>query len=397
MTGRIPIAIALFVLGALTAHAQEMPSKSYSAFIEELWPDAKAKGVTRETFDLAFNGLTADERVIKAIRRQPEYGKPFGDYVNSIANARRIATGQRKIAQWKDTFTAVEKKFGVDRTIITAIWGIETDFGGGSDNWDVFRSISTVVYAGYRVPYFRNELLVALKIMQDYKIPRKQMVSSWAGAMGQTQFMPSNYIDYAIDFSGDGKADIWNNVPDVLGSTGNYLQKWKWDPKLPWGFEVTIPEQFDYRKSRASFADWQKLGVRRADGKSFPANGDGILFFPAGWKGPAFIVTKNFDVLKEYNNSDAYSIAVGHLADRIAGAPPIKAKWPADDHQLSREARIALQKKLAALGYKVNEFEGHVDFDLRDNIRAEQVKGGMVPDGTPTTAFLEKLGVSPAR
>jgi hypothetical protein len=158
-----------------------------------------------------------------------------------------------------------------------------------------------------------------------------------------------------------------------------------------------MPERFDYRKSRASFAEWLKLGLRRADGKSFPAGGDGILFFPAGWKGPAFIVTRNFDVLKEYNNSDAYSIAVGHLADRIAGAAPIKTKWPADDHQLSREARIALQKKLAALGYKVNEFEGHVDFDLRDNIRAEQVKLGMVPDGTPTTVLLEKLGVTPSR
>jgi lytic murein transglycosylase len=395
----MPIRILLVVLLALAgaAGAQEMPAQSYAAFIDSLWPDAKAKGITRATFDLAFTGLTADERVIKAIRRQPEYGKPFGDYVNSIVNARRIAEGRRKIAQWKDTFGAVEKKFGVDRFILTAIWGIETDFGSGTDNWDVFRSISTVVYAGYRVPYFRNELLVALKIMQDNKFPRKQMVSSWAGAMGQTQFMPSNYVDYAIDFSGDGKADIWTNVPDVLGSTGNYLQKWKWDPTLPWGFEVAIPDKFDYRKSRGSFAEWQKLGVRRADGEPFPASGDGILFFPAGFRGPGFIVTKNFDVLKEYNNSDAYSIAVGHLADRIAGGAPIRGKWPADDHQLSRDARIALQKTLAARGYKVNEFEGHVDFDLRDNIRSEQVKFGMVPDGTPTTALLEKLGATVTR
>jgi lytic murein transglycosylase len=392
---RILLVVLLALAGA--AHAQEVPAQSYAAFIESLWPDAKARGITRGTFDLAFNGLTADERVIKAIKRQPEYGKPFGDYVNSIVNARRIAEGRRKVAQWKDTFAAVEKRFGVDRFILTAIWGIETDFGSGTDNWDVFRSISTVVYAGYRVPYFRNELLVALRIMQDNKFQRKQMVSSWAGAMGQTQFMPSNYVDYAIDFSGDGKADIWTNVPDVLGSTGNYLQKWKWDPALPWGFEVTIPDKFDYRKSRGSFTEWNALGVRRADGKPFPANGDGILFFPAGYKGPGFVVTKNFDVLKEYNNSDAYSIAVGHLADRIAGGAPIRGKWPADDHQLSRDARIALQKKLAELGYKVNEFEGHVDFDLRDNIRSEQVKFGMVPDGTPTTALLERLGATVTR
>jgi lytic murein transglycosylase len=398
MTIRILLALVLLgFAGTLSARAQEMPAKSYTAFIEELWPDAKAKGVTRETFDLAFNGLTADERVIKAIKRQPEYGKPFGAYVNSVVNPRRIAAGQRKGDEWKATFAAVEKKFEVPRSILLAIWGIETDFGGGSDNWDVFRSISTVVYAGYRVPYFRNELLVVLKIMQDNKFPRKQMVSSWAGAMGQTQFMPSNFIDYAIDFSGDGKADIWTNVPDVLGSTGNYLKKFGWTPGLHWGFEVLIPEKFDYRKSRGSFSEWTALGVRRADGKPFPKDANGILFFPAGHKGPAFIVTKNFDMLKEYNNSDAYSIAVGHLADRIAGGPPIKTAWPSDDHQLSREARIALQKKLASLGYKVNEFEGHVDFDLRDNIRSEQVKFGMVPDGTPTSALLEKLGMTVTR
>lgn len=390
------IALAL-ILSASPLHAQDARQQSFKAFIESLWPDAKARGITRATFDLAFDGMTPDERVSKAIKRQPEYGKPFGDYVNAIANARRIAEGKRKEKQWRATFDAVEKRFGVGRWILIAIWGIETDFGDTRDYWDVFRSIATVTYVGYRVPYFRNELLVALKIMQDDRIDRKKMVSSWAGAMGQTQFMPSNYVDYAIDFSGDGKADIWSNVPDVMGSTGNYLHKWKWDAALPWGFEVLIPDSFDYRKSRGSFAEWRKLGVVRADGKPFPPHGDGILFFPSGAKGPAFVVTKNFDVLKEYNNSDAYAVAVGHLADRMAGGPPIKTAWPPNDRQLSREARIALQKKIAALGYKVNEFEGHIDFDLRDNIRNEQIKLGMVPDGTPTPLFLEKLGVAVTR
>jgi hypothetical protein len=221
------------------------------------------------------------------------------------------------------------------------------------------------------------------------------MVSSWAGAMGQTQFMPSNFVDYAIDFSGDGRADIWGNVPDVLASTANYLRKWKWNPALPWGFEVLVPDGFDYMRSRASFAEWRALGVRRADGKAFPNSGQGILFFPSGAGGPGFIVTENFDVLKEYNNSDAYAVAVGHLADRIQGGDLIKAPWPKDDRQLSRDARVALQKRLAALGYKVKEFEGHIDFDLRDNVRVEQKKLGMVPDGNPTPALLEKLGVSP--
>jgi len=348
----------------------------------------------RTTFDLALHGVTPDPRVIAATKRQPEYGLPFGDYVNAVVNKRRIAEGQMKARQWARTFDAVEKRFGVERWILIALWGIESDFGAEKDRWDVFRSLATLAYVGYRDPYFRNELIVAMKIMQDQHFDRNRMVSSWAGAMGQTQFMPSNVVDYAIDFSGDGKSDIWGNVPDVLGSTGNYLYKQHWQHGLAWGFEVVVPPGFDMMRSRASFAEWQGLGVRRADGKPFPREASGILFFPAGYKGPAIIVTENYTVLKEYNNSDAYAVAVGHLADRMQGAAPIKAAWPADDHPLSRDARIALQKKLAALGYRVNDFEGHVDFDLRDNIRAEQKRLHMVPDGNPTAALLERLGVA---
>jgi lytic murein transglycosylase len=389
---RIAAATFAFALCLAPALGQE---QSFAAFVNELWPDAQAKGIKRFTFDLALRGVTPDPRVIAATKRQPEYGKPVGSYVNDIVSRGRIANGQKKAAEWSKTFDAVEKKFGVERWVLIALWGIETDYGAEKDKWDVFRSLSTLGYVRYRDPYFRNELLVAMRIMQDGHFPREKMVSSWAGAMGQTQFMPSNVVDYAIDFSGDGKADIWSNVPDVLGSTANYLAKEHWQRGLPWGFEVTLPRGFDYMKSHATFAEWAKLGVRRADGRPFPAAGPSTLFFPSGAKGPAFLTTENYPVLKEYNNSDAYVIAVGTLADRMNGGPPIKAAWPADDHPLSRDARIALQKKLAALGYKVLDFEGHVDFDLRDNIRAEQKKFGMVPDGNPTAAFLERLGIKP--
>jgi lytic murein transglycosylase len=390
---RLPAVPALaLLLTCLPALGQDS-SPSFAAFTAKLWPDAQAKGVTRATFDSAMQGVAPDPRVIAATKRQPEYGKPFGDYVNAIVNKRRIADGEAKARQWAKTFDVVEQQFGVARWILLALWGIESDFGAGKDRWDVFRSLATLAYVGYRDPYFRNELIVAMRIMQDARFARSRMVSSWAGAMGQTQFMPSNVADYAIDFDGDGRSDLWTNVPDILGSTANYLRKERWKQGLPWGFEVTIPKDFDLMHSRDSFAGWHQLGVRRSDGKPFPGDGGGILFFPAGAKGPAFIVTENFDVLKEYNNSDAYAIAVGHLADRLHGGGPIMAKWPADDHQLSRDARVALQRKLAALGYKVREFEGHIDFDLRDNIRAEQKKMGMLPDGNPTTAFLEKLGV----
>jgi lytic murein transglycosylase len=384
------LALALLAFGGF-AHAQQQ--QTFQQFLDALWPDAKAKGITRATFDLAFKGVTPDERVIAATKRQPEYGRPFGEYVNSIANQRRITTGQKKAAELKTLFDRVEKQFQVEREIIIAIWGIETDFGNAKDRWDVFRSLSTLSYIAYRNPYFRDELIVALGIMQDGHIGRGEMLSSWAGAMGQTQFMPTNFVDYAIDFSGDGKKDIWTNVADAMGSTGNYLHKYGWIPKLAWGFEVTVPANFDYRVSRGTFAEWTARGVKRVDGKPYPANENGILFFPAGYKGPAFLVTRQFENLKEYNNSDAYAVAVGHLADRIAGGAPFQAKWPADDHQLSREARIGLQKEMAKRGYKVKEFLGRIDFDLRDNIRLEQAKLGMVPDGTPTPPLLEKLGL----
>jgi lytic murein transglycosylase len=374
------------------AYAQQTV-QDFTAFVNELWPDAKAKGITRANFELAMRGVTPDGRVVAATKRQPEYGKPVGDYVNSLVSQGRITRGQQKAAEWAKVFDAVEKKFQVERWVLVALWGMETDYGAAKDKWDVFRSLATLAYVKYRHPYFRNELFVAMKIMQDGHIAREQMVSSWAGAMGQTQFMPTNFVDFAVDFSGDGKPDIWNNVPDVLGSTGNYLHKggWKWG--VPWGFEVIVPSGFDYMQSRGTFDEWRARGVKRADGKPFPQGGSGILFWPSGAQGPGFIVTENYDVLKEYNNSDAYAISVGHLADRLTGAAPIKAKWPTDDRPLPRESRVALQKKLASLGYKVNEFEGHVDFDLRDNIREEQKKFGMVPDGNPTPLFMQKLGV----
>ena len=390
----IAVFALIFVFTPAHAQGQEQgQEQSFAAFVSALWPDAQAKGITRANFDLAMKGVTPDPRVIAATKRQPEYGKPVGAYVNDIVSLGRIKRGGDKAREWATTFDAVEKRFAVERWILLSLWGMESDFGAAKDKWDVFRSLATLGYVKYRHPYFRNELIVAMGIMQKERYPRDKMVSSWAGAMGQSQFMPSNVVDYAIDFSGDGHVDLWGNIPDVLGSTANYLNKGKWQYGVPWGFEVAVPKGFDYMRSRGSFAEWSKLGLRRADGKAFPASGNGILFFPSGANGPGFLVTENFDVLKEYNNSDAYAIAVGHLADRMHGGAVIKTAWPTDDRPLPRDARVALQKKLAALGYKVNEFDGHVDFDLRDNIRIEQKKFGMVPDGNPTAAFLERLGV----
>ena len=211
--------------------------------------------------------------------------------------------------------------------------------------------------------------------------------------MGQPQFMPSTFKKYAVNFSGNGAADIWTNVPDVFASTANYLHEHGWEPEVPWGFEVVAPQGFDYRRSRATFPEWLKLGVRRADNAAYPANGIGILFFPSGSPGPAFIATDNYSVIKQYNNSDSYALAVGLLADRLRGQGPVRAAWPREEHPVSRLSRIALQHKLADLGYRINDFEGHIDFDMRDSIRDVQVKFAMIPDGNPNEALLKALGI----
>jgi lytic murein transglycosylase len=391
------LAAFLVLAFAGAAHAQPAPQPGghpgFERFLAQLWKDAQAQGISRATFNKAFAGLTPDPRVIATTRRQPEYNKAAGAYVNDIASPQRVRDGLRKQTQWRATFDAVEKKFRVERWVLLAIWGMETSYGALKDKWDGIRSLATLAFAQYRHPYFRNELLVALKIIQEGHIPREKFVSSWAGAMGQTQFMPTNFVQYGLDFSGDGKRDIWTTVPDVLASTANYLQKEGWRWGVPWGFEVTLPKTFDLMKSRASFAEWTKLGVRRADGGAFPAAGDGILFFPTGLPGPGFVVTANFDVIKEYNDSDVYALAIGHLADRMQGAAPFRTPWPKHATQLPRDDRIALQKRLAELGYDQKRFSAHIDFNMRDFVRAEQKKHGLVPDGHPNAALLHRMGV----
>lgn len=379
------------LLASVSAHAED--GNTFSAFLAALWPDAARAGIARQTFDAAFSGLTPDPAVIAAMRREPEYGKPFAAYLAGLVSPPRIATGMRKSAQWAVALRAVQDSFGVDQNIVVSIWGIESSFGDGEQHWDVFRSLATLAQAGFQAPLFRNELLSALQILQAGHIPRKEFVGSWAGAMGQPQFLPSSYLKYAVDFDGDGRADIWRSVPDVLASIANYLQKSGWQPKLPWGFEVTVPPGFDYRFSRGTFAEWTQRGVQRADAGALPAAGAAILFFPSGGAGPAFLVTENFIVLKKFNNSDAYALAVAALADRLRGLPIFRGAWPLDDFQPSREQRIALQRRLAALGYKVADFDGHLDFDLRDAVRDLQRKYGMIPDGHPGRDFLDRVGI----
>jgi len=251
---------ALICAGAAAQENSKAPA-AFSSFVQALWPEASARGITRTTFDSAFAGLTPDPRVAATTRRQPEYNSAIGAYINGIASPARIAGATRRAGEWSRTLDAVEQQYGVDRWIILAIWGIETSFGKNTGGFDVIRSLATLAAMGYREAYFREELLVALKILQDGHVTRETMIGSWAGAMGQPQFMPSNFVDLAVDFDGDGRKDIWTSVPDVLASIGNYFHHWGWKPGLDWGYEVSIPASFDYRRSRAAFSEWAALGV----------------------------------------------------------------------------------------------------------------------------------------
>jgi len=395
MSQAILIRAALAGIGLLLAlcitQAQQAP-QNLAPFVRALWPDAQAQGISRKIFDQAFAGLTIDARVAAVTRRQPEYNTAVGTYINNIASASRIAGVKARAAQLNSTLDVIERRYGVDRWIILSIWGIETSFGANTGGFDVVRSLATLAAIGYRTDYFRAELLAALKVLQEGHVPRKGMLGSWAGAMGQPQFMPSNFASLAVDFDGDGHKNIWTSVPDVLASIANYFRHHGWKLGLDWGYEVIIPARFDYRDSRGTFAQWVKRGVTRADSKPLPDSGDAILLFPSGATGPAFLVTENFSVIKRYNISDSFALAAGQIVNRARDLPPVRTAWPATGAQLTREQRMALQKRLSELGYKVNDFEGRIDFDLRDSIRVEQAKFGMVPDGHPTAMFLEKIG-----
>jgi membrane-bound lytic murein transglycosylase B len=398
----IPRALATLALAMLVdsvAEAQIIHTRGldFDQFVAELWTDAQNRGISRGIFNKVLSGVTPDPRVIATTKKQPEYNKPVGAYVAGVATASNAAEGRRKETQWRQTLDTVERRYQVERWIILATWGMETSYGALKDKWDGVRSLSTLAFAKFRDRYFRDELLVALKLIQDGQIGREKFATSWAGAMGQPQFMPTTFRDYAVDFDGDGKPDIWTSVPDVLGSIANYLKRSGWTDGMPWGFEVNVPPGFDMMKSHGSFAEWTKLELARADGRPFPTNGDGILFFPAGLPGPAFIVTSNFDVIKTYNDSDVYALAVGHLSDLMQGGVPFKSSWPQQATQLPREDRIALQQKLAALGYHQTRFTAHIDFKMRDFVRTEQKKYGLLTDGHPTPTLLDKMGVKRAR
>ena len=367
-----------------------------AGFIAALRPDAERRGVSREVFDRAVAGLEPDPEIFTLLESQPEHVSAPWDYINRLVSEARIDNGRRLLAHHADTLAAIEKRWGVDRHVVVAIWGVESSFGNAPGTRSVIRSLATLAVGDKGRPQFwRAELLTALAILQSGEITPERMTGSWAGAMGHTQFMPSSWLAHAADFDGDGRRDIWGSAPDALASTANYLKNAGWAAGEIWGAEVVLPTGFDYALSAPghtkSLAEWKQLGVDRPSGRPWPSLGTASLILPAGARGPAFLVGANFRAILKYNNAISYALAVGHLADRLAGAPPIASTWPTDDPPLTKAARLELQQRLIGLGFDVGTPDGVVGTQTRAAVRAWQKKNGLIEDGWAGERILEKL------
>ncbi|MGO9026351.1 MAG: lytic transglycosylase domain-containing protein [Beijerinckiaceae bacterium] len=304
----------------------------FHAFIDGLWPQAKARGISRGTFDRAFKDVTEDPSLLALTLKQPEVVKTLAQYLTAAVSDTRIATGRAKAREWKGVLARAGRIYGVDPGIILGVWGLESNFGSHMGDRSTIRCLATLAFAHYRGDYFKRELIDALEILQAGHVAPNDMVGSWAGAMGQTQFMPSSFKRYAVDFDGGGHKDIWHNVADALGSTANYLRKHGWKTGEPWGYEVALPADIaaaritgsHERPKERSWAFWSQQGLTRVDGGPLPANGSASLLVPAGGEGRAFLVTHNFKVIKTYNNSTSYALGVALLGDRIVAIKPAR-------------------------------------------------------------------------
>ena len=381
----------------MTTEAILAAAGNFSACLEGLWPDAAKRGVSRATFDIYTNGLTPDLRIMDLMDTQPEFTKAFWDYLDLLVNENRIKRGREILAQYRPVFDAVEKAYGVDRHAVTAIWGIESNFGTSGGDRSVVRSTATLACVGRRQAYFRDEFLAALEILNRGDINPDRLKGSWAGAFGPTQFMPTSFKRFAVDFDGDGRRDVVDSIPDLIASTANNLKLDGWIAGQTWGYEVALPQGFNYLMADGAKAmpvkEWEKLGVARVNGKPYPRPTDrAYLFLPAGANGPAFLMLNNFRVLMKYNPAEAYALAIGHLGDRLRGDPPMVTAWPRQERVLTSAERYEMQQHLVRLGFDIGgEPNGRLNAKSRSAIRNFQASRGLVPDGFATANMLERL------
>jgi membrane-bound lytic murein transglycosylase B len=379
-------------LSAVGARAQSVDENVLVRFLNDLWPIAQKAGVSRVVFDDALVGLTPDLSVTAKLGAQPEFNRPIQSYITGAVSAERTGRGILTAKKWRRELDRIESRFGVPREIVLAVMGMETDFVAPKSDLSVIRSLATLAALGRPSSPFTDELVAALVMMQS-GIPKAALKGSWAGAMGYPQFLPSAYLKYAVPLEGStNKADIWSSIPDSLASIAHFLQMSGWTPDLPWGFEVIVPYQFDYRLLHSDFADFAKLGFRAADGSTLRHDGRATLYFPAGATGPALLLSDNYWTIKQYNNSDAYALSVALLANRIAGKPAMQRAWPSPGRLLDRQERVRLQEYLTNLGYYGGVIDGKIGPATRDSVHMFQLTAGIVPaDGFPSDALFNRL------
>ena len=411
------LAAIICAFSAGTASSQTVPTGAaaakydaeFNAWLKkEIWPEARKAGISQKTIDATLSGLSINWKLPDLIipgqkppreqaQSQAEFSSP-GAYFSEQRLQGLAASGRSLAATHAATLKRIEAKYGVPGNVLIAVWGRESGFGRAKLPNAVIDVLATKAYTSTRKEMFRVELIDALKIVERGDIPASKMMGSWAGALGQPQFMPSSYLKYAVDFDGDGRRDIWNSVPDTLASIANYLSTRGWQRNRDWGFEVSIPDDVSCAQEGPDLArpvaEWAKLGITRISGKAFPANdlsADGMMLVPAGRNGPEFVVTPNFYVIKEYNNSDLYALFIGNLADRIAyGAAPFQGKW-GDVGSMLRSDVLAMQKALVAKGYDVGKADGLAGFKTRRSLGDWQAKNGIRPTCFPEASLKTKL------
>ncbi len=371
-------------------------NQRFKGWVQGFRGRALAQGITPAVFDRAFRGVNYDPEVIERDRNQGEFTKTIWQYLDTAVSDKRVRNGKAALRQNRRRLEAIEARYGVDKEVVAAVWGLESSYGEFRGDLDVIQSLATLAFDGRRGKFFESQLIAALKILQSGDVAPRSMKGSWAGAMGHTQFIPTSYLAYAVDFTGDGKRDIWSNDPtDALASTAAYLSRFGWKKGQPWGVEVNLPRGFNYglasRKILKSPGEWASLGVVGLNGKAVPNYGSASILLPAGGNGAAFMIFSNFKVIERYNAADAYVIGVGHLADRIKGGPAIKARWPEGERGLTERERKELQRRLTRAGFDTQGVDGKIGPNTIAAVRAFQRSRGIKQDGYPGIKLLKQL------
>ena len=382
----------------MTAAAIREAATNFDNCVAAMWPDAARRNISQENFQRFTAGLAPDLRIMDLLDAQPEFTKSIWDYLDILVNDNRLAKGKEILAQYKAQFDATEKAYGVDRYTIAAIWGIESNYSTQIGDRSVLQSTATLACIGRRQNYFRDEFLSALEILNRGDLRPEQMHGSWAGAFGATQFMPTAFKRYAVDADGDGRRDVVDDPADLIASTANNLKKDGWQAGQSWGYEVIVPQDFNYmladRAKPVTLAQWEHLGVKRPNSEPYPHPADkAYLLAPAGAAGPGFLMLQNFRVIMKYNPAEAYALAIGHFADRLKGGQPLVQAWPRQERELSRTERLELQQLLVDRGFYRGTPDGQLGGQTRDALRGFQASIGVAADGFATADMLERLRV----